>query len=708
MAHWDKEKDIVWICPNDTKGQIKPIMGLKIGLPKQPPKKDILFHNLPRDEQRWHREELPDDLQDFDTDEEYQEAPKEFRAKWDKWILKQFERRQNGVWFYNDGEPTYITGRHWYLLQWAKQDFGYADFLEPQQELEWHWEACVIDPRSYGQNLVKNRRFGWSTLAGNDMLEEITSTKNSNGGVFSKTSKDAQDVVFMQKIIYPFNNLPFFFKPLTDGTSNPKTILSLRAPATKITKNFKKRRHGSGLHSMVRWFATSNNAGDGYKFRRIIEDESGKIEKPNNITKMWQIRKRCLEVRSTIYGKCRMGSTVNPMDKGGKQYKDLFYDGLLETEDGNNGRDANGRTKSGLYSVFIPAYRCIIYDKFGRSVVEDPKEPIETIDGLMTDIGGKTYLQNRRDSLKGDVVAYNEEVRQMPFNLNEAFMDTIEGGSFNIQKIEEQLAYNYQMRRKHNPVQKGRFEWTDGFGSDVQWVPDSQSWKFKVTWLQDPEYRNKRTKRYGQFASPNGWMGCGGLDPYGMDTTEDGGSKGAIYFYNKDNPRAPQNTFILQYIHRPPTLFHFYEDTLKAAIYYGYPILIENSKYEIATQFISWGYGEYLLSRPRISVNPLSKPSRVEMLKKGLPATTEIIRQLDGHMEAHINHYVGYNDDGEIGNLFFDELLEDLKRYSPHKRTDRDAVVAACHALYASKIDIRGGGETSDSDKKQPLIRRYR
>jgi len=708
MAHWEKEKDIVWICPNDTKGKVLTIAGLKVGLPAIPPKEEILFHDLPKEDQKWHREELPEELKEFDTDEEYQEAPKEFRARWDAYILKQWERRINGVWFYNNGEPTYLTGTHWYLLQWAKQDFGWGDYLEPQAELEYHWAACVADPRSYGQNLVKNRRFGWSTLAGNDMLETLTRTKNANGGIFSKTSKDAQDVVFQQKLVYPFNNLPFFFKPLTDGTSNPKTILSLRAPASKITKNFKKRIKSTGLHSMMRWFATANNSGDGYKFLRIIEDESGKIEKPNTIKKMWQVRKRCLEIRNTLYGKCRMGSTVNPMDKGGEEYKKLFFDGLLEGEEGSAGRDANGRTKSGLYSIFIPAYRCIIYDKYGRSVVEDPEEPIETIDGLMTEIGGKTHLNNVRDSLKDDAVAYNEEIRQMPFNIREAFMDTIESSVFNIQKIEEQRNYNDLMRRKDNPVLKGRFEWVNERFGDVKWVSDNKSPRFKIVWLQDPELRNRREKVGGAWKPMNGWMGVGGLDPYGMDTTEYGGSKGAIYFYNKDNPRAPQNTFVVQYLHRPPTLVDFYEDALKAAIFYGYPILIENSKYEIARYFIEWGFGHYLLSRPRMSVNPLSKPSDAELRKKGIPATTEIIRQLDGFTEEYINRYVGYDEEGNIGRVFFDELLEDWKKYDPHKRTKFDATVASSHALYASKMDIRGAYTPEEGGRSAPLVRQFK
>ena len=43
-----------------------------------------------------------------------------------------------------------------------------------------------------------------------------------------------------------------------------------------------------------------------------------------------------------------MGSTSNALDKGGENFKKLFYDSNVGK------RNANGQTKSGLYSLFIP------------------------------------------------------------------------------------------------------------------------------------------------------------------------------------------------------------------------------------------------------------------------------------------------------------------------------------------------------------------
>lgn len=51
----------------------------------------------------------------------------------------------------------------------------------------------------------------------------------------------------------------------------------------------------------------------------------------------------------------------------------------------------------------------------------------------------------------------------------------------------------------------------------------------------------------------------------------------------------PSDTFVLEYASRPPLAKIFYEDVLMAAVFYGYPILIENNKYGIARHFESRG-----------------------------------------------------------------------------------------------------------------------
>ena len=123
-----KEKGIV-IDPNETHGDVIELHGLLVVLPKQPAKKDILFHDLPKNKQFWRRVEVPSELSRIKKMDEWMERPQEFRNKYSPFIEKEFKRRRDRVWFYNNGVPTYITGRNYMFLQWTKMDIGYRNFL---------------------------------------------------------------------------------------------------------------------------------------------------------------------------------------------------------------------------------------------------------------------------------------------------------------------------------------------------------------------------------------------------------------------------------------------------------------------------------------------------------------------------------------------------------------------------------------------------
>jgi hypothetical protein len=75
-----------------------------------------------------------------------------------------------------------------------------------------------------------------------------------------------------------------------------------------------------------------------------ISMNSAKWIKPNNIQNNWRVTKTCLRLGSKIIGKCMMGSTSNALSKGGQNYKNLYEDSNVSV------RNANGQTKSGLYS----------------------------------------------------------------------------------------------------------------------------------------------------------------------------------------------------------------------------------------------------------------------------------------------------------------------------------------------------------------------
>ena len=352
------------ICPNGSEGEVIEIGGILICLPKRPAKKQIFGHQKSKSMQVWERISMPEELSRVKSMDEWAEMPREFREKFRPYIEEEFRRRREGFWFYNNGTPTYITGRHYMMLQWTKLDVGYPYFLNFQREIFLHMAACESDPRCIGQLYTKCRRSGYTNICASVLVDEATQVKDKLLGIQSKTGKDAQENIFMKKVVYMFRHYPFFFKPIQDGTTNPRMELAFREPSKRITKNNKTSQTGEALNTVINWKNTTNNAYDGEKLHILYLDEAGKWEKPTDIRDAWRIQRTCLIVGRRIVGKALVGSTVNPMDKGGKEYKDLWMDSS-PTE-----RNSNGRTRSGLYRLFIPSYESLegFFDKHGHPV----------------------------------------------------------------------------------------------------------------------------------------------------------------------------------------------------------------------------------------------------------------------------------------------------------------------------------------------------
>ena len=692
------EEPVVAICPDGTTGEIVRIGDLDIALPAQPPAKEIAGYGKSNDMQLWERVSMPKELSRIKSMDEWAEAPKEFRSKFRPYIEEEFDRRRRGFWFFNDGRPTYITGRHYMMLQWTRMDIGYPSYLSFQRDIFLHMAACEADPRCIGQLYTKCRRSGYTNICSSIIVDEATQIKDKLLGIQSKTGKDAQENIFMKKVVYMFRHYPFFFKPIQDGTTNPRMELAFREPSKRITKNNKTSQTGEALNTVINWKNTTNNAYDGEKLHMLYLDEAGKWEKPTDIRDAWRIQRTCLIVGRKVVGKALVGSTVNPMDKGGKEYKDLWKDSN-PTE-----RNANGRTRSGLYRLFIPAYEALegFFDQHGRAVVQDPESVVEGLDGEDITIGAKSYLKNERQGLLDDPSELNEVIRQFPFTTDEAFRDSVQSTLFNITKIYEQIQYNDELYP--NPVVIGNFHWKGGEkDTEVVFKPDPNG-RFRVAWMPPTELRNQKKFDRNKRVAPNTHLGVGGVDSYDLDATVDGrGSKGAMHLYNKFNMHHPSNMFVVEYASRPPLAKIFYEDCLMAAVFYGYPILIENNKYGIARYFESRGYDGYLLGRPK----HLSSGAGAQKVKtKGIPSNSkDVIHAHAQAIEAYIHDHVGINaDTGEFGNLYFNRTLEDWIGFKIDNRTKYDLSISSGLCLLAAQKE-KVEKKSNFSEKR--FFRRY-
>ena len=670
---YNDDHDMIVISKTGQIGEVYEIQNLKIALPKQ--------NNVHRFEKnKWTRFDYPKVLSKIKTVFDWREYPEDFKEQWYDYIDLEFKRREEGFWYINKDKPIFITGTHYMYLQWSKIDVGQPDFRESNRLFFIFWEACRADNRSYGMCYLKNRRSGFSFMASGETVNMATISTDARFGILSKSGADAKKM-FTDKVVPISVNYPFFFKPIQDGMDRPKTELAYRVPASKFTRrsivSTDKPEDLAGLDTTIDWKNTGDNAYDGEKLRLLVHDESGKWERPNDIQNNWRVTKTTLRLGSRVIGKCMMGSTSNALDKGGRNFKKLYDDSDVTK------RNANGQTRSGLYSLFIPMewnYEGYI-DSYGYPVFETPSEKVYGPHGIPIKIGVIEYWENEVEGLKDDQDGLNEFYRQFPRTTKHAFRDESKMSLFNLTKIYQQIDYNEEASSAA-VVTAGSFQWENGIIDTRVVFSPNKNGRFLITWVPPTNLQNRFIIKNGIKYPGNEHMGAFGCDSYDISGTVDGrGSKGALSGLTKFSMEdAPVDHFFLEYIARPQTAELFFEDVLMACVFYGMPILAENNKPRLLYHFRRRGYRGFSMNRPD---KVYAKLSLTEREIGGIPnSSQDIIQAHAAAIETYIENAVGFDGDS-YGDMYFQRTLEDWANFDINRRTKYDASISSGLAIMA-------------------------
>lgn len=103
------------------------IYGAEINLPPVPDELENWGTNI-AGEQYWRRKELPKFFESVEYDKEGNAL---LDLEQSYFAGREVDRCKKGFWFYNNGVPTFLTGKHYFYLQWWKlEDDIYGDFRD--------------------------------------------------------------------------------------------------------------------------------------------------------------------------------------------------------------------------------------------------------------------------------------------------------------------------------------------------------------------------------------------------------------------------------------------------------------------------------------------------------------------------------------------------------------------------------------------------
>jgi len=638
-------------------------------LPIPPPHKEIDNHKKKIKDQRFEPPVIPDG---FDLDDPSEEDIAFIDREWD--------RRENGYWFYNNGNLEYITGLHYFYLSYWKipvvidgrKKLGLPSFVDSDRDYFYLWNKCIIDPNCFGLIYVTNRRDGKTHRANCTLYEGASKTEEAEVGIQSKTNSDAKAVFNKlvkswqsNKLVKSWQSIHPMWKPIDVGDSKPSTKLEFNEPAKRNTKNQKKV-YGEVLRSEITYQNVKDEAYDGYGLFLYLMDEYGKTV-DGDVYNRWNIVKECFSDGSTITGKAILTTTVEELErKGGINALKIWQ------ESDYYDKGITGRTKSGLYRAFKPA-------SYGLRGVDEKGVPFIDEYGYSDVERTKNYHLKVRSTLSGE--ALSSYKRKYPLNEDEAFMMDAKDSPFDIGRVQDQITFN-----NHNNIEpvRGNFAWANGQpDTKVVWHPDPNG-RWLVDWHPKAEHRNKFTIVNG-YKKPTGTTVVSGVDPFDHKTTTDSRkSDAACYSLRKYDPMNPggSNKFISEYVNRPSTPEMFYEDILMQNVYFSSEVLIENNKPGILNYFRMRGYYGYLMKRPESTQTKFSKKSE----EPGIPMTGDAARDaLINALVTYIYDNIGYNQDEDTyGSCPFNHLLNDWVKFDVGKWTDYDSTVASGLAVLAS------------------------
>ena len=103
--------NFVVISKDGTLGDVVSISGLVIGLPATP--KSCWSRSKKKQEQYWERQELPKELSKIKSIFQWNDLPSDFKDRHVDYIEQEFDYRESGMFFKNNGISSYVTGSHY-------------------------------------------------------------------------------------------------------------------------------------------------------------------------------------------------------------------------------------------------------------------------------------------------------------------------------------------------------------------------------------------------------------------------------------------------------------------------------------------------------------------------------------------------------------------------------------------------------------------
>lgn len=672
---------------------------------------EILYANLPQDEQYFRRVEIPftdDELIDI-ASVPYDDRSSLYNAIQKQWVDREELRMTygNGVYAMINGVQTYIPASYWgYVNHWILEHGEKPEYREPDRIFFLFFEYLCFETDVLGITRGKSRRIGATSIGFYLMWWICGRLAEKRGGSIS-FNNDAAKKNFQTMFMRGFRAMcPCFVRDFDSKAENFVRFIKPPEPAKKGV--IQKRQ---GLNSYCDNLANSINAYDSGRLSFGLFDESGKYEEMD-INTYWSKVTPTLKIGRRKVGFAYMPTTVNPKNKGGENFEKFWGEANQNAINKSTGEVYGLNTPHKVVRYFEPAWEgyagCI--DKYGASVIDDPVEPVMGNDGHWITEGAKSIIA--KDGSMKEGAQKMEFRRDFPTSENDLFAFAAGICEFNEDNIIAQMkwveynpseCYWRQMRLVPKKVIIDKVE------TKVISPMDDKKGGWYI--LEFPNVQNRFINR-GGYIEPNNSASY----QIGVDTTQDriaiAGSNPAICVFKKscllmvDGQLTETGLYPVALWVSPTRMdIHFDEEVLNAALWYGCPV---NYEIDRRTDFYRYFCDEkcqlMLTWTPTIMQNPLKPNKLLEYgSRSGDPFQLAQMLQIskwyvDGDSQEVYN--------GHVHRVKHIPLLKEIKYYDHLERTKSDLFISLQMALVAVFGEMRN--PVKRPAQKQPMIPTYK
>ena len=313
---------------------------------------DILnSKDLPKKDQKWVRPTFP--IFEYCTKHENIELYK-----------REIKRMTYGVYFYNNGKLTYVTGVHYAaMVHWKlkESDVDYFKYTRTQRDIFYFMDLCAKDTKCVGGIVFSLKRLGKSEIMQIEMFVDALLSEHGRyifqGLNYDEARENFAKTFYANEHLH--ESLPITFWDETKVTlkKNPKEnlLIFLRETLTNgiVWRAIDGKSSTDNIDFGVK--PTKLSAIQGKKIRRAALDEFASLEKKDEMTlSNWHSKAHAQTTQdsgSVVVGKMWLIATAENINSDSLDEAKQIWD-----DSAPNKIDANGFTPSGLKRMFIPFY----------------------------------------------------------------------------------------------------------------------------------------------------------------------------------------------------------------------------------------------------------------------------------------------------------------------------------------------------------------